>query len=428
MAQKKAHIINVGLIGLGTVGTGVARILLSKRRAILQRTGFDFRLKTVCVLHPKKKRRLSLKGVRITSTPTHITRDPDIDQVVELMGGTTHAHRCLTSALSNSKDVISANKALFAEKGLSLYRLSSRMHRLIGLEGSVGGGIPIIKAFKEGLASNRISSFYGILNGTCNLILTEMSQKGKTYVEALKKAQASGFAEKNPRLDVNGADTAHKLAILARLAFHREIPFGRIFYEGISKISDIDVNFSAQMGYTLKLLAIARLEPQMELRVHPVLLRSDHPLASIHGVNNAVLVRGDEVGEVLFVGEGAGERPTASAVVSDMIDIAKARRLGIGPRETIFSKAKVKPVSEVRSRYYLRFQVEDRPGMLGKLARVLGANGISISSVHQIEAPARFVPLIILTHQASEEKVKNAVRLIQRSSLVKQQAVLIRVE
>jgi homoserine dehydrogenase len=431
VAASKVPTVNVGLIGLGTVGTGVARILKEKRAALRARTGFDFRLKTVCVRHPRKARRVALGDTRLTADPRDILEDPSIDQVVELIGGLRPAYGILRTALLRGKDVISANKALFAERGTGLWRLAQKTRRHIGLEASVGGGIPVIKALREGLASNRIHSVHGILNGTCNTILTEMSLRNRSYSDALREAQERGYAEQNPLLDVDGTDTAHKLAILARIAFQRDVDFRAIFCEGIAGLALDDIAYCLRIGYVTKLLAIARRVAggRLELRVHPTLLPRDHLLANINGVNNAILVKGDEVDDVLFYGKGAGERPTASAVVSDMIDIAKLRNLDIAPDLAVLKRARVLPMSEVASRYYLRFLVEDRPGTLGRLTRILGDHGISIASVHQDELPrAPHVPVRMFTHSAVEKRLQAAVRRIDGLALVHRKTILIRVE
>jgi len=428
--NTKRNIINVGLVGLGTVGTGVARILKSKAASLTNRTGFEFRLKTVCVKHSGKKRALELGKTKITTDPRVILNDPEIDQVVELIGGTTDAYKILHAALSKGKDVISANKALFAERGEELFRLAGRVSRHIGLEASVGGGIPIVKALSEGLAANRVSAIIGILNGTCNYILTEMTEKNRTYAEVLKEAQAKGYAESNPSLDVNGTDTAHKLAILARLAFQRKIDFKKIRKEGLVGISPEDIFHAKEMGYTVKLLAIAKTEGDaLDLRVHPALLERGHLLANVNGVFNAALVRGDEAGDILFYGRGAGERPTASAVVSDMIDLARLRRVGVQPHHRDFKPAILHPASQTYSRFYLRFRVEDKSGTLGRLTVMLGKHGVSISSVHQVAAPhASSVPVIMLTHRANEKKLFEAIRAIDRLPIVRQKTVVLRVE
>jgi len=428
--KSKAPVINVGLIGLGTVGTGVARILIKKHRSILERTGIDFRLKKVGIANPRKKRRVALGKVKVTANINEILNDPEIDQIVEVIGGVSKSQTYIQRALKNGKDVISANKALFAEKGISLYKVAQKNKCHIGLEASVGGGVPVIKALKEGLASNYVSTIKAILNGTCNLILTAMSQNQRSYKDALKDAQQKGFAEKNPLLDVSGADTAHKLAIIARIAFQKEIEFSKIPFEGIQYISNTDILHANEMGYTIKLLAIARWDQgKLELRVHPTLLQHDHLLSNVSGVNNAVLIQGDEVGEVLLYGKGAGERPTASAVVGDMIDLAKLRYLGIESDIRTFKKGVIKTIDLVESRYYLRLHAQDSPGVLGRITQILGRCNISISKVNQVEIPgAKYVPVIIMTHIAKESNLRKAIKLIDSSKLVKMKTVVLRVE
>lgn len=431
MANNK-NIVRVGLLGLGTVGTGVARILMDKGAAIRRETGLEFRLAGVCVRRPSKKRDIALKGVPVTSNPAAMVRDPKIDQIVELIGGLSPAGALIAAALESGKDVISANKALFAERGLTLYKLARKTGRHIGIEAAVCGGIPVIQGIERGLASNRMSRILGILNGTCNYILTEMSRGGKSYPQALKEAQAAGFAESDPTLDVNGTDTAHKLAILARLAFKHEIPYSRIHREGIERITAEDIRYAAELGYAVKLLAIGRRETgargdRFSLRVHPALLESKHLLASVSGVNNAVVVSGDETGEIMFYGRGAGRRPTASAVVSDMIAIAQARRHGVDNLDPIYPPAAIDSIRDIRSRYYLRFQVLDRPGVFGTLAQMLGRHGISLSSVVQKETHKSPVTVIILTHLTEESRIDKALQAISRTAVVKSKPVRIRI-
>jgi len=429
--EKRKKIINVGLIGLGTVGTGVARILLKKRRTILQNTGLDFRLKKVCVRHLKKRRPISLKGIEVTDQPKKLTQDASLQQIIELIGGLGPAERIIREALENDKDVISANKALFAERGVGIYQVSKRTRNYIGLEAAVCGGIPVIQGIKEGLASSRIDQFYGILNGTCNYILSQMSKFKTSYQDALEAAQKKGYAEQDPTLDVNGSDTAHKLAILARLAFKLEIDYKAIHCEGIEGITAEDIQYASEMGYSIKLLAIAKRHSakSIELRVHPALLDGKHLLANIAGVNNGVLIHGDETGEVLFYGKGAGEKPTASAVVSDMISIALLSQSGIMANEAIYGKAKISKISSVESRYYLRFQCANRSGVMGSLTRSLGRQGISLSSVKQPEVQhAKSAPVVILTHKTREDKLRRALKKIQSSKGIKGKPVILRIE
>jgi homoserine dehydrogenase len=427
--KQQNNVVRVGLLGLGTVGTGVARILIEKGGDIRRETGLEFRLAGVCVRSKTKKRDIALKGVPVTTDPRALVSDPTIDQVVELIGGLDPAGALIAAALESGKDVVSANKALFAERGLALYKLARRTGRHIGIEAAVCGGIPVIQGIERGLASNRMSRILGILNGTCNYILTEMSRGGKSYPEALKEAQAAGFAESDPTLDVNGTDTAHKLAILARLAFKFEIPYAAVHREGIDRIAAQDIRYAAELGYTIKLLAIGNrtADDRVELRVHPALLGSKHLLANVSGVNNAVLVSGDETGEIMFYGRGAGRRPTASAVVSDMIAIAQARRHGVNNLDPIYAPAVIQPIEGIRSRYYLRFEVLDRPGVFGTLAQTLGRHGISLSSVVQKESHKSPVNVIILTHRAEESRVDKALAAIGRLSIVKSRPVRIRI-
>lgn len=426
---KQNNVVRVGLLGLGTVGTGVARILTEKNADIRRETGLEFRLAGVCVRSKSKKRDIALKGVPVTTDARSIVSDPSIDQVVELIGGLDPAGDLIASALRSGKDVVSANKALFAERGLALYKLARQTGRHIGLEAAVCGGIPVIQGIERGLASNRMSRILGILNGTCNYILTEMTRGGKPYPQALQEAQAAGFAESDPTLDVNGTDTAHKLAILARLAFKHEIPYSRIHREGIERITAEDIRYAAELGYTVKLLAIGRREGsgRIELRVHPALLESKHLLANVSGVNNAVLVSGDETGEIMFYGRGAGRRPTASAVVSDMIAIAQDRRHGVNNLDPMYSPAAIQPIEAIHSRYYLRFQVLDRPGVFGTLAQMLGRHGISLSSVVQKETHKSPVNVIILTHRTEEARLQKALAAIARQPIVKGKPVRIRI-
>lgn len=427
MRTKK---IRVGLIGLGTVGTGVFNILTKKRQMILDNFGIDFEIRGVCVKSTKKKRRVKLDGVRLVTRPDELLDDPDIDQIVELMGGVAEAYRIACKAVSLRKDFVSANKALFAERGTSIYRETQKSGAHIGIEASVCGAIPVLKAVKEGLGANRIQSLCGILNGTCNYILTQMSQSQISYADALKAAQEKGYAEQNPRLDVDGIDTAHKLAILARLAFKHEIDVRKIYCEGIRHVDSEDIGYAKDLGYSIKLVAIAKKENDLlDLRVHPVLINDSHPLSNVHGVYNAVWLRGDESGPVLFYGKGAGERPTASAVVSDMIDIARLSSIKTSSREHIYSVAQLVPIDQIQSRYYLRFQVEDRPGVMGALTQMLGKNHISLSSVHQKETRhAKSVAVVILTHRVLEKSVKSALKQISRSGIVRVKPVLLRVE
>lgn len=432
MSQKNKN-INIGLIGLGTVGSGVAKILLSQAVQIEKKTGIRLTLRRVCVRSLSKKRPVKIPR-RLLSKDYHgIINDPLIHIVVEVIGGLHPAKEILEKALQNGKHVVTANKALLAERGESVYALARKKIGKLGIEASVCGGIPIIKAIKEGLASNQISEILGIVNGTCNYILTSMSEKEKPFSAALAEAQKMGFAEKDPTLDVNGVDSAHKLAILARLAYGAEIPFKSIYAEGIRDLSIADIQYAKELGYVIKLLAIGKKTKNgLELRVHPTMLAFEHPLSSVRGVYNAIFVHGDQVGDQLFYGRGAGMMPTASAVMSDIIDIAKRLTGEVAlksPAPHELEKAKVLPIGDVRSHYYLRFQVADKPGVLGKIARTLGQNHISILSVHQKESHGEnYVSVIILTYEAFEKDLRQALRVIDSGKDVKKKTIVIRVE
>ncbi len=430
---KRSKTINIGLFGLGTVGTGVAKILISQAKTIEEKTGARVVLKRVCVKSLGKKRQVRLPAGVLINNPDSILRDPAIDIVIELIGGIHPAKEIIRKALAAGKQVVTANKALLAEEGETIFNDAARASVYLGFEASVCGAIPIIKSIKEGLASDQVSHFLGIVNGTCNYILSSMSQEGIGFAEALKRARANGFAEKNPKLDIEGIDSAHKLAILARLAFRAELPFRSIYAEGIKNLSALDIAYAKELGYVIKLLTIGKkMKNGLELRVHPTMLPEHHPLASVRGVYNAVFLHAQHAGDLLFYGRGAGMFPTASAVMSDIIDIAG--KMVRGRIDNSFSSKKIKPahilsMDDVVSKYYLRFQAADRPGVLGRIAQTLGKNHISILSVHQKEShDSKSVPVVILTYEASEKDLRKALKLIDSDKDISQKTVVIRVE
>jgi homoserine dehydrogenase len=424
--------INIGLLGLGQIGTGLYEILAAKRGLFARQLGVSFELKRIAEKYPERNKKVHPSKKIMTKDAFSVVRDPSIDGVVELIGGTTGARQLIKEALKNGKQVVTANKALLAEHGDEIFALAHRMKRWLCFEASVGGGIPCIKALREGLAANRIDAIHAIINGTTNYILTQMTAQGMSFAEALAGAQKKGYAEANPFLDVSGHDAAHKLAILARFAFGGKVKFKDIYCEGITEISSDDIAFAKEFGYTIKLLAIAKKSGSgMEARVQPTLLPNAHILASVNGSFNAILMRGDEVGDVLFYGRGAGPHPTASAVLADLVDIAKAgspaedhfvvRALG----ETI----PVKSIFSIQSRYYLRFNVIDRPSVLAGISKILGKHGISISDVMQRErSVGRVVPLILLTHDTHEKDLRASVREIDGLSCIKGRTQVIRIE
>ncbi|MEI8344684.1 MAG: homoserine dehydrogenase [Candidatus Omnitrophota bacterium] len=425
--------VNVGLLGLGTVGTGVYNILKKEAAEIERKTGVRLVMRHVCDKFISRDRQKIFPKSLFTRDPEDLLKDPSLHILVELIGGLRPAEDILKRAIAGGKHVVTANKALLAERGDFLFKQKSFGQTYVGIEASVCGAIPILKAIEESLASNNLTSVLGIVNGTCNYILTQMTSQGMDFAEALAQAQAKGYAERDSRLDVEGIDSAHKLAVLARLAFRTRIPFGQIHIEGISKITSFDIQYAMEMGYAIKLLAIAKkTEAGLELRVHPTLLTAEHPLASVKGVFNAVFVSADQAGDLLFYGRGAGMYPAASAVAGDIVDIAK--RITVGDsRRGLFVEAErrfpVIPVDQLKSGYYLRFQVMDRPEMLGRIAKALGQHHISIRSVQQKQThQSKSVPVVILTYQALERDLRKALRIIDAQKEVAQKTVVIRVE
>jgi homoserine dehydrogenase len=430
--------VAVGLLGLGTVGTGVARLLHDGRDRIARRAGQPVEIKWALVRDPSRARTTPLPASAIVTDPRVMLDDPEVGIVVECLGGTDPALRLVLAALAAGKDLITANKALLAEHGVEVFAAARRHGRAVGFEASVGGGIPIVQALKVGLAANQIQSLSAIVNGTCNFILTAMSQDGRPYADALAQAQELGYAEPDPTLDVDGTDTAHKLSILAQLAFGANVPIGRIPRQGIDRLQVADVRYAGELGYAVKLLAQARLgEGGLELRVAPRLVRQGTPLAEVRGPYNAIRVVGDAVGDTLFYGRGAGSMPTASAVVGDLIDVVAGRVSRTSATAELWSSdapaVHLAASDHVRSRYYLRFLIADRPGVLGMIAQVLGRHNISIASVIQHEAgdeptPAPSVPLVIMTHQAIEANLAAALAEIDRLEIVTPPSVCLGVD
>jgi len=424
----------VGLVGFGMVGSGVARILLNQAEQLRAKTGIRVVLKRICDVDLASDRGVRVPEGVLTSDLAAVMDDPEIEVVIELVGGTAVAKEITLRAIAAGKRVVTANKALLAEAGRELFRAARERGVSISFEASVGGGIPIIAALRDGLIANDIESIVGIVNGTCNYILTRMAVERATYGQALAEAQAHGYAEKDPRLDVEGIDSAHKLAILAALGFAADFHYHEIHVEGITRTDPVDIAFASELGYTLKLLAIGkRLGNELELRVHPTLLPNEHPLASVHDVFNGIWVRGSAVGDTMFYGRGAGQMPTASAIVSDIVDILLGKAKHTFERLRLFpgrsESLRVRGIEEVETRYYLRFSALDRPGVLAKIAGEFGHNQISIASVMQKERHAtQAVPLVIMTHQAREADLRRALAAIEPQGIVEGRPVVIRVE
>lgn len=432
--------LRLGLLGLGEIGSGLYSVLKAKRDFFAREIGVRFNLKKIAVKHRGRKRKVRVPNSLVTTDALSVVRDPEIDVVVELIGGTDEARRLVLEALRCGKHIVTANKALLAEHGDEVFDLAHRMKRWIFFEASVGGGIPVIKALREGLVANHVDSIHSIINGTSNYILTRMTEARTDFADALKEAQKKGYAEANPRLDVEGIDAAHKLAILTRFAFGGKVRFRDIYCEGISRIRSEDIAFAEEFGYRIKLLALAKASGNgIEARVQPTLLPNSHILAHVHGTFNAILIRGDETGDVLLYGRGAGAHPTASAVVSDLVDLAKLQdadvevgghgRAPLHPMRAIRRALKIKSISSILSRYYLRFHVIDKPGVLSQISRVLGSHKISISDVIQKErSEGSVVPLILLTHDAHERDVRGAIGVIDRLKVVRGKSQVIRIE
>jgi homoserine dehydrogenase len=413
--------LGIALVGCGTVGGGVARLLLERPERLAARAGRPLVLRKVVVRDPDKPRDIDLPPGAVTTDLHAALSDPAVAVVVELVGGTGWAKQAVLDSLAAGKHVVTANKALLARHGPEVFDAARRAGRAIAFEASVGGGIPIVAALSQSLAANQVTAIQGILNGTCNFILTEMSENGRTYTEALAEAQARGYAEADPTLDVDGSDAAHKLAILAHIAFGISVPVEAIDRQGIAGLADADIRYACELGYTIKLLAEAWLDgKELALHVAPVLLRHETPLAQIRGAYNAIHVVGDAVADTLYYGQGAGQMPTASAVVADVIDLAVGRAQRTFQTQRLWSGEPcgvvLRPAATVRSRFFLRVVVADRPGALADIARELADHGISISSVIQHEAldehEGQYVPLVIMTHTARTGDFRAAVASI----------------
>lgn len=427
--------MSVGIIGLGTVGTGVVKILLKKRKELEKKLGFPLVIGKIADIDIKRKRAIALPENIFVTDGLGVIDDPSIDIVVELIGGIHPAKEYILKAIKKGKHVITANKALLATEGFDIFEAAQKNNVELGFEAAVAGGIPIIKIVREALIGNKIQAIYGIINGTSNYILTEMTEEGVDFSTALKEAQALGYAEADPTLDVEGIDAAHKLAVLASLSFGTLFSLKEIYTEGITKITPLDINFASEFGYKIKLLAIAKQSNNdIELRVHPTMLPKEYLISNVNGVFNAVYVEGDAIGPALYYGKGAGEMPTGSAVVSDIVDIARNIKTGAvnriqGMEIQGKSGIRIKKMEDVQSCYYFRFSVFDKPGVLSKISGILGGHNISIKSVIQKERKKeRAVPLVMMTHRAKEKDVIYAMKEINKLPVVFGKPLYIRVE
>lgn len=430
--------VNVGLLGLGTVGCGTVNVLTRNAEEITRRAG-----RGICVTHAAarnldSKRICATDKIRLTTHAMDVVNDPAVDVVVELIGGCDLARELVMQAINNGKHVVTANKALIALHGNEIFKAAQDKGVMVAFEAAVAGGIPIIKAIREGLAGNRIEWLAGIINGTGNFILTEMRDKGRDFSDVLKEAQERGYAEADPTFDVEGIDAAHKLTILASIAFGIPLQFEKTYTEGISKITREDVNYAEQLGYRIKHLGLSRrTEKGIELRVHPALIPARRLLANVDGVMNAVLVKGDAVGPTLYYGAGAGADPTASAVVADLVDVVRA--LTSDPEKRVphlafqsdaLSDTPILSMDEVETAYYLRLQATDRPGVLADITRILGERGISIEAILQKEPQQgeTTVPIILLTHRILEKQMNAAIKAMEALDTIHGGVIRIRLE
>ncbi len=447
--MKQEH--KIALLGLGTVGSGVWKILSEKKDMLLARTEHQFTIKKILVKDLKKKRSVSVPSSFFVSKADDILKDPEIDIVVEVMGGHEPAGTYITQALQAGKAVVTANKALLAERGVELFKLARQKGLSLGFEASVAGGIPIIKSIREGFIGNQIQELYGIINGTSNFILSEMTAHGSDFATVLAQAQKEGYAEQNPDFDVKGIDAAQKLSLLTSICYDVEPPKNGIYVEGIDRITPLDIQFAKKLGYVIKLLAITKAQyfnqphsgaegeapsglpvegatraPVIDARVHPTMIPEKHPLADVSGIYNAIFLKGDAVGETMFLGRGAGSMPTASAVVSDIVMAATGR--GTSLTTASLRPMTLQSIEDLQSEYYLRFSVIDKPGVLAEIANCLGDADISIAAVYQRERDlGSRVPIVVMTHEALEKNVREALKKIDELESVLDESVLIRV-
>lgn len=426
--------INIGLIGFGNVGSGVVKILKERKKYLSEKAGVELNIVKICDKDLTSKRSVKVEKGLLTTDPYELINDPKIEILVELIGGINPAKEYILKAIEKGKHIVTANKALLAEEGKEIFAFAQDKSKNIYFEASVGAGIPIIKSLRQGLIANKFSSIFGIVNGTSNYVLSEMTDKKRPFIEVLKEAKDRGFAEKDPSLDIQGVDSAHKLVLLVYLCFGKLIDFKDVYIEGIQDISLLDVNYAEELGFTIKLLAIAKkVEEELEVRVHPTLIPQPHLLSSVKGVFNAIYVNSDLAGSLLFYGPGAGRFSATSAVIADLIDLANDLQAGlfrstlnIVEDETI---KKIRRIDDIESKYYIRFMAVDKPGVLAKISGVLAKFGISIASVTQKERKkAKVVPIVMIIHEAKERAIREALKIISKFEIIKEKPVAIRME
>lgn len=429
--------ISIGLIGLGNIGTGVVKLLQQNEKLIAQKLGANLILKKIADINVTAPRGVKIAKGLLTTNARDIINDPEIAIVIELIGGYEPARTFVLESIEKGKHVVTANKAMLATYGNDIFPAAQKKGVDIGFEASVGGTIPIIKTLKESLVANKINSIVGIMNGTCNFILTKMTDEGKPFDVVLKEAQQLGFAEADPTFDIEGIDTSHKMAIVLSLAYGKKVNLKNIFLEGITRISSSDIAFAKELGYRIKLLAIGRLKGEdVEARIHPTMIPSGHLLANVNRNYNAFHLVGDASGPVFLFGQGAGMMPTASAVFSDILDSARNVMKGISGRvplrsidEAGMKDIKLVPMDNIETKYYFRFSVLDRPGVLSKISGILGEHNISLASVIQkAREEAGPVPIVMTTYKAREKDVRQALKKIDRLKVVRDKTIVIRIE
>lgn len=426
-----APVIKIGMLGVGTVGTGVVKVLQENGSDIERKVGRKIELGAILVRDLNKKRAPEIPQELLTTDPAKILDDPEIQIVIEVMGSIDTAFAYISRAFENKKAVITANKDLVSVHGKELFEAAEKNNCDFFFEGSVAGGIPIIRPLKECLCGNSISKVMGIINGTTNYILTKMSSEGRDFDEALAEAQALGYAEADPTADVEGMDAARKIAILASIVFNSRITYPDVYVEGITRITPYDIQYAEELGYAIKLLGIAKgNNGEVEVRVHPVFIPQTHPLAAVNNEFNAIFVEGDAVGETMFYGKGAGEMPTASAIVGDVISAARNLRFGMPGRIgcTCFEKKRIKHITEVESKFYIRVSVKDQPGVLASIAGVFGNTNVSLASVIQKRLEGDLAELVLITHKVKEANLRDALAIIEGLSVVAAVSSVIRVE
>lgn len=430
--------IHIGLLGIGTVGGGAYTVLKRNQEEIARRAGREIVVKMIADKDLDKARSLADSGVTVTADAHEITKNPDIDIVVELIGGQTIAKDLIMEAIANGKHVVTANKALLANHGTEIFAAARAKGVIVAFEAAVAGGIPIIKALREGLTANRITWIAGIINGTANFILSEMREKGLSFEQVLAQAQKLGYAEADPTYDIEGIDSAHKITLMSAIAFGIPVQFSKVYTEGITKLTGEDIRYAEELGYRIKLLGITkRVAKGIELRVHPTLIPMRRLIANVEGVMNAVVVNGDAVGATLYYGAGAGAEPTASSVIADLVDVTRMQTADpmhrvptLSFQPDSLSDMPIIPMEEVETSYYLRLQVIDKPGVMAEITRIVAENNISISAMIQKEASSDSdkVGIIMLTHLTAEKNINAAIAHIESLSVVTSKVIRVRIE